>query len=262
MSGSIKFPTEKLQLVTISKAGSIVQLWAAEPAFSNADGSVHFEGVIPNPGYQGGGGRIITLYFKVKTTGTALITFSSASALANDGLGTDILSSYNNAELTLVPPSEVKVPQKPPSVQPSTAPEIEITTEKASTTPIASTLTQKKVSWPDIWDLFFGSELSIFPFLLALFIALIIFFLYGWYMVRRIKREMRREVNKLDADIHRAFHLLRDDISEHLEMLEKARGDRPLTTEEQKFVSYFKHNINDTEKYLASDLKRVKDRVR
>jgi hypothetical protein len=271
MSAKIKFPTDKLQLVTISKAGSIVQLWAAEPTFSNEDGTAHFEGVIPNPGYHGAGGRIVTLYFKVKTTGTAQVRYTSASALANDGLGTDILSSYNNAELTLIPAAEAPPPPKQPLPQPSTAPYIETinqpvttATTTATATPVVSSIMpeQPRLTWSNFFTQFMTSELTFFPFLLALLIALLFFFLYGWYMVRRIKREMRLQVAKLDNNIHRAFHLLHDDITSHLDQLEKARGNRPLTAEEQKFVSYFKHNLKDTEKYLSSDIRALKERIR
>lgn len=263
MSAKIKFPTDKLQMVTISKAGSIVQLWAAEPTFSNEDGTVHFEGVIPNPGYQGAGGRIVTLYFKVKTTGTAIISYTGASALANDGLGTDILSGYNNAELTLVPASQAPPPAKQPLPQPSTAPYIETMTNQATTSIVSSiTPDQQRLTWSNFFTQFVTSELTFFPFLLALLIALLLFFLYGWYMIRKIKRMMRLEVSKLDNNMHRAFHLLHDDITSHLDQLEKVRGNRPLTSEEQKFVSYFKHNLKDTEKYLSTDIRALKDRIR
>src|SRR4051812_20692477 len=48
VSGTLSFPTDKLQVVSISKASSILTLWVSEPSFSNVAGSVSFEGVVPN----------------------------------------------------------------------------------------------------------------------------------------------------------------------------------------------------------------------
>jgi hypothetical protein len=101
VSGGITFSPNLLQVVSISKAGSIVSLWAQEPTYSNAVGTVSFEGLIPNPGYQGGSGKIVTVTFRVKAVGSAGLTFASGSVLANDGNGTDILKSRGSALFTL-----------------------------------------------------------------------------------------------------------------------------------------------------------------
>lgn len=100
-SGAISFPADKLEVVSISRANSKINFWAQEPAFSNALGSINFEGIILNPGFQGQSGEIISVGFKVKGTGTALISFSSGSILANDGLGTNIISGLGQAVFSL-----------------------------------------------------------------------------------------------------------------------------------------------------------------
>src|SRR6185369_11545317 len=51
VSGEIGFPTDKLQVISVTKTGSILTLWVQEPSFSNAQGIVSFEGVVPNPGF-------------------------------------------------------------------------------------------------------------------------------------------------------------------------------------------------------------------
>ncbi len=38
--GSVVFAPDKIQVVSVSKTGSIFSLWATEPTFSNADGTV------------------------------------------------------------------------------------------------------------------------------------------------------------------------------------------------------------------------------
>jgi hypothetical protein len=56
VSGSLIFPADKLQVVSISKTGSVVNFWVQEPAYSNSAGTLDFEGVILNPGFTGVGG--------------------------------------------------------------------------------------------------------------------------------------------------------------------------------------------------------------
>lgn len=102
VSGIVSFPKDKLQLTSISKDGSIINLWAAEPTFSNSQGTASFEGVILNS-FSGSGGRIVTLVFKVIGTGNSEIVFSSASVLASDGEGTNVLTSTSNTSITLSP---------------------------------------------------------------------------------------------------------------------------------------------------------------
>src|SRR3989338_5400274 len=45
-SGVVSFPWDKLEVVSISKQGSIFSLWPAEPSFSNTAGPVSFEGIL------------------------------------------------------------------------------------------------------------------------------------------------------------------------------------------------------------------------
>lgn len=101
-SGVVTFPTDKLEAVGISKTASIFNLWVQEPSFSNVgtQGNVRFEGIVLNPGFTGTG-KLIGVTFRVKSAGTADLAFSSGSVLANDGLGTNILSDMGNAEFSL-----------------------------------------------------------------------------------------------------------------------------------------------------------------
>lgn len=99
--GVITFPQDKLEVVSLSKSNSIINLWVQEPSFSNAEGTMNFEGIVLNPGYKGAGGRIITVNFRGKAVGSAPLAFSSASVLANDGLGTNILETIGTAQFNL-----------------------------------------------------------------------------------------------------------------------------------------------------------------
>ncbi len=110
-SATIRFPSDKLQVVSVSKNNSIVDFWAQEPTFSNAIGEIKLEGVVLTPGYQGNSGRLLTINFKGKNTGTAGISIFSSSVLANDGVGTNILASVGTASFTIA-----EVPVKEPEV--------------------------------------------------------------------------------------------------------------------------------------------------
>jgi hypothetical protein len=119
VSGTMSFPTDKLEVVGVSKANSVLNLWVEEPSFSNNSGTVNFEGIAFNPGYTGYQGTIISVNFKVKSIGKADLSFTSGSVLANDGSGSNILDSMGRASFTfsqgaeapIVPPTALAVPQ-------------------------------------------------------------------------------------------------------------------------------------------------------
>ena len=91
VSGVLDFPTEYLQVVSLNKTNSIINLWVQNPSFSNTGdrGDVRFEGIKLNPGFVGSGGQIIDIVFRVKKIGSAEVYFTESSILANDGLGSN-----------------------------------------------------------------------------------------------------------------------------------------------------------------------------
>ncbi|MDD4902281.1 MAG: cohesin domain-containing protein [Patescibacteria group bacterium] len=115
-SGVISFPADKLEIVSLSKSGSIFSLWIKEPAYANAQGTINFEGIVLNPGFSGKSGKILTITFKAKTIGTASLSFSASQVLANDGNGTSILSGAGRANYSI----SAAVPQ-PPVITPAPA---------------------------------------------------------------------------------------------------------------------------------------------
>lgn len=117
VSGIISFPPAITQVASISKSGSIVNMWAQEPAFSNSEGTVSFEGVVFNPGFTGSSGKIFSIVFRGRQAGEAVLTFISGSVLANDGNGTEIGSNFGRAVISLrsavVPPQvQIVEPQR------------------------------------------------------------------------------------------------------------------------------------------------------
>lgn len=108
LSGVVSYPKDLLEVISVSKGQSIISLWVQEPSFSNTAGTVNFEGIVLNPGYNGANGKVLTITFKVKSVGTANLSFSSGSILANDGEGSEIISGKGTAQFTLIPVNVVE----------------------------------------------------------------------------------------------------------------------------------------------------------
>jgi hypothetical protein len=121
-SGVITFPADKLQVMSLNKAGSVFNFWVQDPSYSNSEGTVRYEGVVLNPGYQGGAKRVLAITFKVKAAGAARLAFSQSSVLANDGQGTNILKSASSAQLVLTATGEAPAEPVPPAAKPVSGP--------------------------------------------------------------------------------------------------------------------------------------------
>lgn len=103
VSGTINFPPALLEVVNLSKTGSLLTYWVTEPSFDNVAGVIKFEGVVPNPGWQGARGQVLTIRFRGKQAGQASLNFTNGSVLANDGEGTNLLQGLGAAQLTIKP---------------------------------------------------------------------------------------------------------------------------------------------------------------
>jgi len=117
----LNFPPDQLEVVSISKTGSIFNLWPQEPTFSNKTGKIEFAGGSPQA-FSGTAGQILTIVFRGKREATAKVNFSSGSVLAADGKGTNVLSELKGGVYTLraketLPPAEEYLP--PPGSPPA-----------------------------------------------------------------------------------------------------------------------------------------------
>lgn len=122
IDGTISFSPGLLSVVSISKFNSVVSLWVQDPTYSNQDGTISFSGGIPNPGYVGSERRVVTIEFRAKKAGTAAVSFASASVLANDGSGTNILTDTKQATFTIgegsAAPAPTVLPAQPEVTEP------------------------------------------------------------------------------------------------------------------------------------------------
>lgn len=101
ISGVVTFPVDKLQVVSISKSSSIMNLWVQDPSFSNTSGTIDFEGIVLNPGYTGSQGNVVSVVFRARAQGVAQVGFSSGAVLANDGSGTNVIQGLGTATYTI-----------------------------------------------------------------------------------------------------------------------------------------------------------------
>lgn len=125
--GQLSFNPQELQVVSVSRASSIFNLWTEEPSFSNAKGTVTFGGGSPT-GYKGTSGSIVSITLRSLGAGTPKVTFSSGSALAADGMGTNVLTAMNGGTYTIAAESESPAPEYIPPANTPKAPTVVSTT--------------------------------------------------------------------------------------------------------------------------------------
>lgn len=95
------FPTDTLSIVSVSRASSVFSLWVEEPSFSNAAGTMSFNGGQPNPGFTGSSGLLTSVTLRAKKSGSANLSLSNAAVRANDGLGTNVLTGATGASIQI-----------------------------------------------------------------------------------------------------------------------------------------------------------------
>lgn len=139
---TITFDKDLLSIKSVSKDGSIFNMWQTEPTFSNSGGTINYSGGKTPPAYTGTAGTLMTINFTALKVGEAVIKFSAASVLAADGQGTNVLSGTSQAKITI---SEKPVEQKP-ETKPTTKP----TTENKPTTETKPTETNSGIIPPPL----------------------------------------------------------------------------------------------------------------
>ena len=107
IEADLKFPPDKLQVVSPTTDTSFFKVWLGVPSYSNSEGTINLKGGIPSPGIITEKGLITSITFRVKSTGQAQIIFTDESkVLADNGQATDVLSEKKGVtvNLTLPPP--------------------------------------------------------------------------------------------------------------------------------------------------------------
>lgn len=90
MSATLAFPPDLLQVVSISKEGSFLDLWTEETAIREETGEIHWSGGSTAHGGVTGTSTALTLRLKALRSGSAQMYFKDAQVLASDGAGTPV----------------------------------------------------------------------------------------------------------------------------------------------------------------------------
>lgn len=99
----VRYPNDLLEIISTSASDSVFSLWVGAPKYSNETGTLSFTAGIPTPGFTGDAGKILNIVFRVKESGRAALTFSSAVIRANDGYGSNVFESGAKASFELAP---------------------------------------------------------------------------------------------------------------------------------------------------------------
>lgn len=99
----IQFDPRKLTIVDPVGRQSVVGVWIEPPTYSNSLGTLKLVGTIPG-GITTSAGLIAKITFKGIAPGESRVTFLKKSqVLANDGLGSDVATTFGSASYGVVP---------------------------------------------------------------------------------------------------------------------------------------------------------------
>lgn len=113
ISGDIIVSPSSFTIESVSKAGSVLSFWVAEPVINKTTGSIHFEGVALS-GFQGTG-TVLSLTLKPTAATSGKISISGTQILANDGNGTNITGPLSGGQYTITE-SKAVVPEVEPII--------------------------------------------------------------------------------------------------------------------------------------------------
>ena len=105
---NLEFDPTKLQVASPTAGKSFIEVWVAQPAYSNSQGTVSFIGGAPSPGINTSNGLVSTVTFRAVAPGeTSIIFLDSSKVLRNDPDGTNILTSKGRGNYQImIPPPE------------------------------------------------------------------------------------------------------------------------------------------------------------
>ena len=272
--GIITFPANLVSVKSISTNGSIFSLWVEQPSFSNKDGIISFNGGIPNPGYSGTSGKILTVVFQARAPGSAGVSLSSAAVRENDGLGTDIFTGNNTLLVKIVSPVVEPEPVKEEVVAPAPEPvkalpkpkELKPEVEAPSSVLETPTITYFPLEVKPKEDLEsksiglrFRDNLILVISLVALLVLLIFILYYGWYRIYLLRHKYKKEVAKAERQIHLAFINLSTEARKQLDILEESKKKGKLSRKDRQAVRQLKLMIEEMDTFVNQKLEEIEE---
>lgn len=120
VEASLSFDTSALQVIDLSKDGSVFSLWTTEPEFSNSAGTITFGGGSPSP--FSAPSTVLTVTYRTQAAGTGAVTFDDVSILIADGQGTDAFSGATDGSYTVTASAPTPEPAPAPTPAPTPPP--------------------------------------------------------------------------------------------------------------------------------------------
>lgn len=124
-TAKLQYPSHLLEVVSMDKAGSFITSWVEE-YFDNDTGIISLIGGVPAPGLSTVPNNtqfMVSITFRAKNAGTAVVIFSDDSAIYSNANNIDILTVKEPLTLSLggstVPPSPTSAPTPTPTSTPS-----------------------------------------------------------------------------------------------------------------------------------------------
>jgi len=100
--GTLQFPKDILEVVSLDKTGSVFNFWLQDPTYSNSSGQIAWIGG-SSSGLSGRSLQVLKINFRVKGSGTANLAFTDGAVTAADGSGTNVLSAMRGVNLNSAP---------------------------------------------------------------------------------------------------------------------------------------------------------------
>ena len=107
---TISFPPDSLEVISISKAKSFLDLWTEETAIREDVGEVHFSGGTIRKGGLTGVATALTVTLRAKKAGLANLTFLNVDVLASNGNGDYVENGRRGISFEIREPLEVPSP--------------------------------------------------------------------------------------------------------------------------------------------------------
>ena len=120
VEASMSFDRNVLEVVNLSRDGSVFSLWTTEPTFSNSAGTITFGGGSPTPFTSAS--TILTATFRVIGAGSGEVRFDNVSILVADGMGTDVFAGATSGTYTSTAATTPPPPPPPPPETPTPTP--------------------------------------------------------------------------------------------------------------------------------------------
>jgi len=91
--------------------------------------------------------------------------------------------------------------------------------------------------------------------IIAIVIIIFIMLYLGWHKYFGLRKKIKEESKETAIEIHKAMLLLKDELNDQLEALERIKIERGLNDKEEAVFNEIKDNVNKIEQFIAKKLK-------